>query len=81
VRRLVGVFCAIVHIAMWPMFYAGQDRPLGRPVTFQLIDDDDPWNVLADFEELAEECLRRRLVAMALHQSVEDMALLLHSAH
>jgi hypothetical protein len=69
--RLVGVFGAIVQVAVLPVFYARQDLPLGRPIAFQPIGDDDPWNVPASFEELAEELLGRVLVPSALHQDIE----------
>jgi hypothetical protein len=77
--RLVGVFCPIVEVAVLPMFYARQDLPLGSPVAFQPIGDDDPWNVPASFEELAEELLGGTLVPPALHQDIEHSPILIHS--
>ncbi len=66
-RRLVGVFRPIVQVAVLPVFDAREDLLLGRPVASQPIGDNDPWNVPAFFEELAEESLRRPLVPPTLY--------------
>jgi hypothetical protein len=57
-RRLVGVFRPIVQIAMLPMFHTRQELSLGGSITLQPIRDEDPWSILASFEELAEKFLR-----------------------
>jgi hypothetical protein len=75
-RRLMGIFGAIVEIAVLPMFHARQELSLGGSITLQLIRDDDPWSILASFEELAEEFLRSLLVPPALHQDIEDVPVL-----
>jgi hypothetical protein len=59
------------------MFDAGQDFPLRGAVALELIGYDDPGHMLASFEELAEELLRGLLVAAALHQDIEHMAVLI----
>jgi putative transposase len=46
-------------------------------MTLQRVRDDDPRSILAPFEELAEELLRRLLVPPALHQDSEDLAILI----
>jgi hypothetical protein len=58
---LVGTFSPVVQVAVLPVFDAREDLPLGSPVAFQPIGDDDPWHVPASFEELAEERLGRAL--------------------
>jgi hypothetical protein len=74
---LMGVLRPVIQIAMLAMFYTRQELSLGGSITLQLIRDEDPWGILASFEELAEEFLRRLLVSPALHQDVEDMAVLI----
>jgi hypothetical protein len=76
-RRLMGVLGAIIEIAVLPMFHARQELSLGGSITLQLIRDDDPRSILASFEELAEEFLRGLLVPPALHQDIEDVAVLI----
>jgi hypothetical protein len=53
---------------------------LGRhaygPRAFQLIHDDDPWDIVTAFEALAEELLGGLLIPPTLDQNVEDMAVL-----
>jgi hypothetical protein len=78
-RRLMGVLGSIIEIAVLPMFHARQQLSLGGSITLQLIRDDDPWSVLASFEELAEEFLRGLLVPPALPQDIKDMAVLIDS--
>jgi hypothetical protein len=79
-RRLVGVFGAVVQIAVLPMLHAGQELPLCRPIAPQLIGDDHPRGVRQALQQLAEESLRRLLVSPALHKNVEDIPLLVHGS-
>jgi hypothetical protein len=44
-RRLVGVFGAVVEVAVLPMFDTGEDLALGRTVAPQLVGNDHPWSV------------------------------------
>ena len=75
---LVGVLRAVIQIAVLAMFDAGQEFPLRGAVALELIGHDDPRHVLAPFAELAEELLRGLLVAVALYQDVQHMAVLIH---
>jgi hypothetical protein len=45
--------------------------------TQQRIGDDDPWDIVAAFEELVEELLGGFLIPPTLDQSVEDLAVLI----
>jgi hypothetical protein len=74
----VRVLGAIIQIAVLPVLNAGQHLPLRGTIAFQAIGDDDPWDVVAALEELAEELLGRPLVTPTLHQDVEHMAVLIH---
>jgi hypothetical protein len=40
--------------------------------------DDDSWDVLAPFQELAKECLRSLRIASALYQDVQDRPVLIY---
>jgi hypothetical protein len=72
------VLRAVVERAVLPVFHTRQDLPLGRPVAFQLIRDDDPWHVLAAFEELAEARLGGRLMTAPLHEEIQPTVVLIH---
>jgi hypothetical protein len=74
---LVGILRTVVEVAVLAMFDAGQEFPLRGTVALELIGHDDPRDVLAPFEELAEELLRGFLVPPALHQDIEDMTVLI----
>jgi hypothetical protein len=74
---LRGVPRPVIQIPMLAMFHARQECALGGSATLQLVRDNDPWSVLAPLEQLAEESLRRLLVPPALHQDIEDMAVLI----
>jgi hypothetical protein len=71
---LVGVLGPVVQIAVLPVFDARQKLPFCGPIAFQLIGDDDPWDIVTAFEELAEELLGGLLIPPTLDQNVEDMA-------
>ncbi len=47
---LMGVLCAVIERAVLPVFDTGQALPLCRPIAFELIGDEHPWDVLASFE-------------------------------
>jgi hypothetical protein len=70
---LVGVFRTVVQVSVLSVLYAREHVPLRSPITFELIRDDDSWDVGQPLEELAEELLGRVLVAPPLHQDVEDV--------
>jgi hypothetical protein len=74
---LVGILRAVVEVAVLALFDAGQDFSLRGGVALELIGHDDPRDVLTPFQELAEELLRGRLVAAALHQDIQRMAVLI----
>ncbi len=75
---LVGILRAVVEVAVLAVLDARQHLPFCCTIAFQPIGDDDPWDVVAAFEELAEEFLRRLLVTSALHQDIEHVAVLIH---
>jgi hypothetical protein len=77
-RRVMGVLRPVVHRAVLPVFHAEQNRPLSGLVALQLSGDDDPGDIPAPVEELAEECLGRVLVPPTLHQNIEDVPVLIH---
>ena len=78
-RGLVRVLGAVIYIAVLAMLDAGQHLALGGAVALELVSDDDPWDVLTAFEQLAEELLGRLLIPPALDEDVEDIPLLIHS--
>lgn len=74
----MGVFRAVVQVAVLPVFDARQDLMLGRRIACQPIGDDDPRHVLASFQELAEERLGRVRVPPTLPQDIEHSPVLIH---
>jgi hypothetical protein len=76
--RLGGVVYSGVEGAVLPVFYARQDLSFGCPGAFQLIGHEDPGNVLASCEELAEERFGGRLMTVPLHQDIQRTAVLIH---
>src|SRR5215813_12314692 len=78
--RPMGVLTPIIEIAALTVLYAREHLALRRAIAFEFIGDDHAWHVEHAFEELAEELLRRLLVAPALHQDVEDVVVLIDGA-
>ena len=72
-RGLVRVFGPIVEVAVLSMFHPRQHLPLRGTIALQLIGDDHAWDILAAFEELAEELLRGDRIAPSLHQDIEHV--------
>jgi hypothetical protein len=77
--RLVGIFRAVVQIAVLAMFHPRQDLALRGGIALQLIRDDHPRHVGQAFEQLAEELLRGLLVPATLDENVQHVAVLIHS--
>jgi hypothetical protein len=73
---LVGVFRAVIEIAVLPMLDAGQGLALSRPVAPQLVGNDDSGYVGEALEEFPKELLRSRLVPPALYEDIEHVAIL-----
>lgn len=76
--RLMRVLRAVIQIPVQPMFHVWEELPLGGTIALQLVRDDHPWDIGQASERLAEEFFRRRLVPPALHQDIEDMAVLIN---
>jgi len=75
---LMRVLRSVVQIAVLPMFDARKNLLLRRAIATQFIGHDDPWDVLAPFQELAKESLGGLFIAPALHENIEDISLLIH---
>jgi hypothetical protein len=78
VGGLVGVLGAVVQVAMLPMFHIGEYLPLRGPIAFQLIGHEDSRDVPTPFEQLPKAFLGGCFVTAALHEDVEDTAILIH---
>jgi hypothetical protein len=75
---LVGIFGAIVQIAILPMFHTGPYRAVGIAVAFELFRDDHLGHVPAPFQQLAEKVLRGLLVSLTLDDNIEHSPVLIH---
>lgn len=60
------------------MLHIWHDLPFCGYIAGQFVRDDHAWNVFKPLEELAEELFCRSLVALALHQDVKYVAMLIH---
>lgn len=75
-RRLMRVFGTIVEAFVPAMLDARQDLALNGAIAGELVCDDYTRNVLAAFQEFAEELPGGSLVASALHQDIQDVPIL-----
>ncbi|GHO60679.1 hypothetical protein KSB_91540 [Ktedonobacter robiniae] len=71
---------SIVQPFVLTVLHPRQDFAFRRPITLQLISDDDSRNILEPFEQLAKKSFRRFLIAVALDQNVEHVAILIHGS-
>ena len=58
-RWPMGVLTPVVEVTALAVLHAREELALRGTVALQFICDDDPWDVLTPFEQLAEELLRR----------------------
>jgi hypothetical protein len=70
---LVGVFGAIIEVAVLPVLDTRQELARGGTVASQLIRDDHAWDVPQAPQQLSGEALRRLLVSPVLHKNVEGI--------
>jgi hypothetical protein len=77
-RGLVGVLGAVIEIPMLAVFYSQEHLPLGGPIAFQFVGTEYPRDILAGFEELAEEFLGRVLVPPTLNEDIQHVPVLIH---
>jgi hypothetical protein len=75
--RLMGVFDAVVEVAVLAMFHPRQELALRGAIAVEFVGDDDPWHVGQALEELAEKLLRRLFIPTALHENIQDVAVLI----
>jgi hypothetical protein len=75
--RLVRDFTAIVEVPALPMFNTRQDLASGSPIGSKFIGHNDSGHVAQALEQLAKETLGGLLVAAALNQHVEHVAMLI----
>src|SRR5271166_1190178 len=74
--RLVGVFRPVVEALVLAMLDAGHDLPLGRGIAAQLVGDQHPRRSPLLLQKLAQQAFGSLLVAPALHEDIENKALL-----
>ena len=74
------VLRSIVQPLMLPMLNTGHDLSFRRAVALQLIRDEHPRHVPQTLQQLAEELFCGLFVPAALHQDVQDVAILIHGA-
>jgi len=77
-RGLVRIFSTIVQPFVLTVLHARQDFSFRRAITLQFIGDNHARNVLQFFKKLAKESFGSVLVASALHEDVEHIAVLVY---
>lgn len=70
---LVRILRPVVQPFVLLVLDAGQRPPLRRPITRELVGDDDALHIREILEQSTEEFLGRSLVPTALYQDVEHM--------
>src|SRR3984893_16027658 len=78
--RLMGVFGPVIEALVLPMLDPGHDLPLGRGVAPQLVGDEHTRGSTLLLEEFAEQALGSLFVTPALHQNIENEAVLVDGA-
>jgi len=76
--RLMGVLASIVQIATLPVFYLGQDPPLGCCVASEPVRNDDARSGFCGAQKPAKEAQRRPAVPLRLDQNIDCDAVLVH---
>ena len=77
-RRLMQTFRSIVQPFVLAVLYTGHNFPLCGCVAGQLVGDDHSWDILESFEQFSKKLPGRLLVASALHENVQDVAVLIN---
>jgi len=77
-RGLVRVLSSIIEKLVLAMLYSRQEFAFRRSITLEFISDNHAGNVLQLFKELAEKSLGGFLVAAALDQDIEHIAVLIY---
>jgi len=76
----VRILRSIVQTLVLSMFNAWNQLFLHRPIASEFVGDDDSGGKASRLQQFTEELLRRSLVAMRLHQDIEDLTLCIDSA-
>jgi hypothetical protein len=74
----VGVLRTIVQALVLAVLHARKELAFRCSVAGQLVGGDHPWHVVQAFEQFAEELLGSVLVASALHQDIQYIAILIN---
>jgi hypothetical protein len=77
-RRLMGTFRSIVSTLVLAVLHTQHDFPLCGSITSQLVRNDHPWDVLEPFEQFSKKLLGCIFVASALHEDIQDVAVLIN---
>src|SRR5262245_17115569 len=72
------VLTPVIEVATLAMFDPRQNLALRGAVALQFIRNYHPGDILAAFEQLAEELFRGLFVTPTLHQDIEDVVVLIH---
>ena len=76
--RQVGILRPVIQPIVTSMLGVRQHAPQGRWVTRQLVGDDHPRRVVPPSDRPPYESLVRVLISPALHQDIDDEAVLVH---
>ncbi len=73
-RRFVRDFRSIVRIDVVDVIDRGHDRTMSRIITSEFVGDQPSRFTALAFDETAEKAFSCTLIAMALHENINDIA-------
>ena len=76
----MGILGSIIQPLVLPMLHPLEEFLLGRTVALELVRDNDSGGTLLGLKQLAEKLVGGRLVASALHQNIDDLAIFINSS-
>jgi hypothetical protein len=74
----MGVFRAIIEAFVLPMLHSWQHLLFRGCIAAKFISDEYSWHILTPLQQLTEELFRRLFIAPALHQDIQNIAMLVN---
>src|SRR2546423_2121976 len=74
------VLCSIVQAFVLTMLHSWQDLAFRSPITLQFVSNDHARHVLQPFEPFPKESLGGLCVALALHQDIKHVPILINGS-
>src|SRR5258706_13468978 len=72
------IFRSVVQSFMLLVLHAWEKLAFGSSITLEFISNNYTRHIRQSFEQFAEKSLRRMLIASALHENIQHIAVLIH---